>query len=98
MRDTGPGIPAPDQAPLFDRFYQTRTTPTPATGEGGKGLGLVILKRIIELHAGTVALWSEPGRGTEVVISLPGARLSAQGIATPTCTVSDSSHAAATKG
>ena len=98
VRDTGPGIPAPDQARLFDRFYQTRTTPAPATGEGGKGLGLAIVKRIIELHAGTVALSSEPGRGTEVVISLPAALVSAQGIATLVRANPDSSHDAAAKG
>lgn len=70
--DTGPGIPAADLPHLFDRFYQSRASVAPATGEGGKGLGLAIVKRIAELHHGAVSVHSEPGQGTQVVLSLPG--------------------------
>jgi signal transduction histidine kinase len=73
VADTGPGIPASDLPHLFDRFYQSRQSVAPATGEGGKGLGLAIVKRIAELHGGGVTVTSTPGRGTEVVLSVPAA-------------------------
>ena len=99
VRDTGPGIPAADQPRLFGRFYQSRATAAPATGEGGKGLGLAIVKRIVELHGGSVALSSVPGSGTEVVISLAAARVSAltsgqDATAPDSAAVSDPRHAA----
>ncbi len=71
VRDTGPGISAMDLPHLFDRFYQSRQGVAPATGEGGKGLGLAIVKRIVELHGGTVTVTSEPGKGTQVALTLP---------------------------
>ena len=70
----GPGIPAPDVAHLFDRFYQVRQSVAPATGAGGKGLGLAIVKRIAELHGGTVRVDSTVGTGTRVTLVLPVAR------------------------
>lgn len=73
VADTGPGIAPADLPHLFDRFYQSRQSVAPATGEGGKGLGLAIVKRIAELHDGAVAVTSTPGRGTEVVLSVPAA-------------------------
>lgn len=71
VADTGTGIVGTDLPHLFDRFYQSRASVAPATGEGGKGLGLAIVKRIAELHLGSVSVHSEPGRGTQVVLSLP---------------------------
>lgn len=69
VADTGGGIAAADLEHLFDRFY----TGSGARGEAdGKGLGLAIVKRIVELHRGEVSVRSEPGRGTEVTIQLPG--------------------------
>ena len=72
VADDGPGIAATDLPHLFDRFYQSRSTVAPATADGGRGLGLAIVKRIAELHGGDVAVHSEPGRGTRVVMTLPG--------------------------
>ncbi len=72
VADDGPGIAAADQPHLFDRFYQSRSTVAPATGDGGRGLGLAIVKRIVELHGGDVMVQSEPGRGTRIVMTLPG--------------------------
>ena len=72
VADDGPGIAAADLPHLFDRFYQSRSTVAPATGDGGRGLGLAIVKRIVELHGGDVAVQSEPGRGTRIVMTLPG--------------------------
>ncbi|WP_418318079.1 sensor histidine kinase [Piscinibacter sakaiensis] len=73
VKDTGPGIAAADLPHLFDRFYQSRQSVAPSTGEGGKGLGLAIVRRIVELHRGELTINSEPGRGTEIGIRLPRA-------------------------
>jgi signal transduction histidine kinase len=73
VRDTGSGIAAADQPHLFDRHYQARQTPAPASSEEGKGLGLAIVKRIAELHGGSVEVQSAPGAGTTVRLALPAA-------------------------
>ena len=66
--DTGAGIP-PDHMPhLFDRFWQAS-----ATSRGGAGLGLSIVKGIIEAHGGTLAVESVVGEGTRFRFSLPSA-------------------------
>jgi len=71
VADTGAGI-APDDLPhLFDRLYQARASTAPATAPEGKGLGLAIVRRIVELHRGTVAVRSTQGQGTVVTIGLP---------------------------
>ena len=72
VADDGPGIAAADVPHLFDRFYQSRSTVAPATADGGRGLGLAIVKRIVELHGGDVSVQSDPGRGTRIVMTLPG--------------------------
>ena len=71
IADTGPGIAADDLPHVFDRFYQTRQSVAPATGEGGKGLGLAIVRRIAELHGGSVKVLSTVGQGTTVVLRWP---------------------------
>ncbi len=63
VRDNGCGI-APDKlARIFNPFFTTK--------EKGTGLGMAISKKIVEAHAGTMDVASEPGRGTEFVVSLP---------------------------
>ena len=74
VQDDGPGIAVADQPHLFDRWFQSRPDVAPAMGEGGKGLGLAIVQRIVELHGGTVQLESAPGRGTRVLLAVPAAR------------------------
>ncbi len=64
--DRGPGIPAEEVGHVFERFFRGR-----AAKAAGAGLGLSIVRRIIEDHGGTVELASDPGRGTRVTISLP---------------------------
>ncbi len=65
ISDTGPGIP-PEQIPyVFERFYQ-------ASGlRSGFGLGLAIVREIIIRHNGEIRVKSEPGEGTQFIITLP---------------------------
>ena len=72
VADTGAGITPADLPHLFDRFYQSRASVLPASSDEGKGLGLAIVKRIAELHQGSVSIRSEVGRGTCVVLNIPG--------------------------
>ena len=71
VSDSGAGIAPADQAQLFDRYFQSRTSVAPASSEEGKGLGLAIVKRIAELHGGSVRVVSTAGQGTAVHIDLP---------------------------
>jgi signal transduction histidine kinase len=73
VADDGPGIPAADLPHLFDRFYQSRSSATPASAEAGSGLGLAIVKRIAELHGGDVGVESPAEGGTRVVLRFPAA-------------------------
>jgi signal transduction histidine kinase len=67
VRDTGPGIP-PDELPrIFDRLFRGDTSRT----ERGLGLGLSLVKAVVEAHGGTVDVISEPGRGSVFTVSLP---------------------------
>jgi two-component system, NtrC family, sensor kinase len=68
--DDGPGLTAADLTRLFGRFQRLSAKPT--GGERSTGLGLSIVKRIVELHGGSVLAESAgPGRGTIFTISLP---------------------------
>jgi signal transduction histidine kinase len=67
--DTGVGIPVDEQDRVFERFFRSSTSRDLAVA--GTGLGLVIVKGIVELHGGAVTLESAPGAGTRVTISLP---------------------------
>jgi signal transduction histidine kinase len=72
VADQGAGIAPEDLPHLFDRLYQSRSSVAPASSEEGKGLGLTIVKRIIELHRGTVSVASTLGQGTTLTVDLPG--------------------------
>ncbi|MBL6986475.1 MAG: heavy metal sensor histidine kinase [Methylobacter sp.] len=65
IQDTGCGIAAEHLSKLFDRFYRV----DPARSEEGTGLGLAIVKSIMDLHGGSVAVFSEPGKGTVIKLS-----------------------------
>jgi len=67
FRDTGTGIPAADLPHLFDPFFTTRPPGSPSSG-----LGLAISYRIMEQHAGTIEVASEPKKGSTFTVSLPG--------------------------
>jgi PAS domain S-box-containing protein len=70
VRDTGVGIP-PDMLPrVFDLFTQVEESRD--RSQGGLGIGLALVKRLVELHGGTVAAHSAGlGRGSEFVLRLP---------------------------
>ncbi len=67
VQDTGQGIPQEAVENIFELFYRQDT----AHKTPGFGLGLVVAKRIIELHSGTIQVESEVGRGSLFTISLP---------------------------
>lgn len=63
IEDTGPGIPPDIRARIFEPFFTTRAR--------GTGLGLAVVKRIVDGHAGEIELATEVGRGTTFCVSLP---------------------------
>ena len=69
VRDSGPGIPAEDLPHIFERFYRVDKSRSRATG--GVGLGLTIARRVAEAHGGRIEAFSEVGKGTEFVVTLP---------------------------
>lgn len=69
VRDFGLGMSAEDSERVFDRFW--RADPSRRRTIGGTGLGLSIALGDARLHGGTLAVWSEPGRGTNFVLTLP---------------------------
>jgi len=73
IRDTGPGIP-PEYLPhVFDRFYKADAARATTDRPSGSGLGLSIVKAIVERHGGTVTAYNRPGGGAvfEIVLG-PG--------------------------
>lgn len=71
VEDNGRGIPAEDVPHLFERFYRPDVSRSRASG--GSGLGLSIVKGLVEAHGGTVSVDSEEGQGTRFRIDLPEA-------------------------
>jgi signal transduction histidine kinase len=69
VTDHGPGIPAGEQEKIFERFYRLGSELRRETQ--GVGIGLSIVKHIVEAHGGRVNLESEPGKGSRFVIELP---------------------------
>ena len=67
VKDDGPGIPLEEQARIFDRFYRG----DPARSRGGTGLGLALVRSIVTLHKGQIAVESEVGKGTCFRVTLP---------------------------
>lgn len=68
VSDTGAGIPKDKQHLLFSKFTQLSGA---QHGNVGTGLGLYIVKGVVEAHGGTIALDSEEGRGTTITFTLP---------------------------
>lgn len=70
VRDNGLGIPPEALPRIFDLFSQADRSPDRT--QGGLGIGLSLVRRLVELHGGRVEAHSEgPGRGAEFVVWLP---------------------------
>ena len=70
VADHGPGIPEKEQHKLFKAFGKTSVKPA-SEEERATGLGLLIVKKIVEAHEGRIWFISEPGKGTEFFFALP---------------------------
>ena len=73
VRDSGPGIPEDELGTVMSSFG--RGALAIKTAEQGSGLGLPIVKGLVELHGGQFQLESRPRQGTEVIVTLPAARV-----------------------
>ncbi len=69
VADHGIGIPRPEQQRIFEKFYRVSTALVHNTK--GSGLGLALVKHVVEAHGGKVLVDSEPGRGSRFVILIP---------------------------
>ncbi|WP_069998994.1 sensor histidine kinase [Cellulosilyticum sp. I15G10I2] len=69
VQDTGIGIPEDKQKKIFERFYQVEEMLTRKSE--GSGIGLSLVKALVEMHGGTITLISQVGVGTKFIINLP---------------------------
>ncbi len=70
VRDSGIGIPAESQASIFDLFRQLG--PSQDRSQGGLGVGLTLVKRLVDMHGGSITARSDgPGKGSEFTVRLP---------------------------
>jgi signal transduction histidine kinase len=67
VEDHGVGIPAAEQAKIFERFYRAAS----GSAKGGYGLGLFLVRHIMEAHGGSAEVESEPGRGSRFRLVFP---------------------------
>jgi signal transduction histidine kinase len=67
FRDTGPGIPAEEQGRIWDRLFRGDKS----RSQRGLGLGLSLVKAIVEAHHGQAEVKSEEGKGSEFIVRLP---------------------------
>ena len=74
VSDTGIGIKEKNQAKVFEKFFTEKTAVNP----GGSGLGLTVVKEMVELHNGRVWLESQEGKGTTVYFVIPNKVVSGQ--------------------
>ena len=70
VRDQGPGIPKSERDRIFERFYRADES---RSGDGGSGLGLSIVRWIVDLHDGSIAIEDEQPTGCRVTVTLPKA-------------------------
>jgi signal transduction histidine kinase len=75
VEDNGPGMPRRAARKVFDRFYQVDTSLSRETG--GCGLGLSIVKFIVDAHGGTIEVDTAPGEGSTFTVRLPAAAAAA---------------------
>jgi len=91
VRDTGAGIEAHMLGRIFDLFWQAQSSP--GRSAGGLGIGLTLVRRLVELHGGTVEAASDgPGRGSEFIVRLPVSRTPVSNEASTPAPVHAGSH------
>lgn len=73
VEDTGYGISKTALPKIFDRYYQERG----AHQASGTGIGLSLVKKLVELHKGTIAVESQSGQGTKFIVTIPSLEVSA---------------------
>ena len=71
VTDQGIGIPDDELDRVFERFF--RIDPARSRHTGGSGLGLSIVKHVVQNHGGDIRVWSQPGNGSTFTIRLPEA-------------------------
>ena len=76
VADRGPGIPKDEQKRIFDPFFRGRRAVTDQVH--GTGLGLNLVKKIVEAHGGSISVRSEPMKGTEFIVRIPAAATESQ--------------------
>ena len=81
VRDTGPGIPEEHLPNVFERFYRADLARTRT--DGGSGIGLAVVKQLVEAHGGRVWAESRPAEGTTFGFVLPAADLGTSETASP---------------
>jgi signal transduction histidine kinase len=72
VADEGIGIPTPERERIFEKFYRVGRSET--QGRRGSGVGLALVKHIVEAHRGHITVESRPGEGSRFALHLPGAR------------------------
>lgn len=68
VKDTGIGVFAEDLPHIFEGFYRGKAGPNAASGHG---IGLAVSRQIVEAHNGSIAVESELGKGTTIIVTLP---------------------------
>jgi signal transduction histidine kinase len=76
VADRGPGIPREEQRRIFDAFFRGKKAVRDQIH--GTGLGLNLVKKIVEAHGGTVQVQSEPDAGTSFIVRIPGSGMEKQ--------------------
>lgn len=76
IEDQGIGIPEADRERVFERYYRGSNT----SGIGGSGVGLSLVRAIVDLHNGTIALDTHEGEGSRFTIRLPVSNAGAQSV------------------
>ena len=71
VTDQGVGIPEDELDRVFERFF--RSDPARSRNTGGSGLGLSIVKHVVQNHGGDIRVWSQPGSGSTFTLRLPEA-------------------------
>lgn len=69
IADSGLGIAKDDLPYIFDRFYKADKSRN--RNAGGSGLGLSIVRKIVDIHQGEIAVESQPGQGTQFIVTIP---------------------------